>query len=39
MDSFINVALLKHPLNYLIVFFMVALPLTAMTFFHERLGK
>lgn len=39
MESILNLGLLKNPLNYLVVFFMVAVPLTLFTVFHERLGS
>jgi hypothetical protein len=34
----LNFALLKHPLNWFIVFFMVALPLTAFVIVHDELS-
>lgn len=33
----INFDLLKNPINWLVVFFMVALPLIAVTIIHDRI--
>jgi hypothetical protein len=33
----LNLGILKNPMNWFIVFFMVLIPLLAVTFIHERM--